>query len=135
MSAGVYNKISVRGAAHPKAFTLVEVLASFVLIAIIIPVAMKGISLSTTVAANSKQQVEAASLAKTMLAEIMASDEWKTGSSSGDFGPDWPNYRWSIEILDWTETTLNQLDLHVFWDAQGRQQSITLTTLISTESN
>jgi len=135
MSAVLCNKISVRGTGNPKAFTLVEVLASFVLMAIIIPVAMKGISLSTRLTAKSKQQVEAASLARTKLAEILTSQEWKTGNASGDFGPDWPSYRWSVEIQDWTQASLNQLDLRVFWYAQGREQSITLTTLVYAESS
>ncbi len=135
MSAIIFNRISVRRTGNLKAFTLIEVLASFVLMAIIIPVAMKGISLSTRLTAKSKQQVEAASLARTKLAEILSSEEWKSGNASGDFGSDWPNYRWSVEINDWIQASLNQLDLHVFWYAQGREQSITLTTLVYTESS
>jgi type II secretory pathway pseudopilin PulG len=92
MSAVVPNKVSVRSTGNRKAFTLIEVLASFVLMAIIIPVAMKGVSLSTRLTAKSKQQVEAASLARTKLAEILASEEWKNGNESGDFGEDWPIY-------------------------------------------
>ena len=111
-----------------------EILATFVLIAIIIPVAMKGISLATAMAARSKRQLEAASLAKTKLAEILATKEWENGDMSGDFGQDFPDYRWAMETQDWTAATaIRQLDLHVLWDAQGRQRSVTLTTLVYTE--
>jgi Tfp pilus assembly protein FimT len=134
MSAVVFNKVSVRSTGNRKAFTLLEVLASFVLMAIIIPVAMKGVSLGTRLTSKSKQQVEAASLARTKLAEILACEEWKNGNSSGDFGKEWPDYRWSMEINSWIQASLSQLDLQVFWFAQGREQSITLTTLVYTES-
>ena len=46
------------------AFTLVEVLATLALIAIVLPVAMNGISLATAAAGVAKQQMEAASLAE-----------------------------------------------------------------------
>ncbi len=130
MSDVLYNRISVRRRGNLKAFTLIEVLASFVLMAIIIPVAMKGVSLSTRLTAKSKQQVEAACLARTKLAEILSSEEWKSGNTSGDFGTDWPNYHWSVEINDWIQASLSQLDLNVYWYAQGREQSLTLTTLV-----
>lgn len=135
MSAVLLNRIFIRGKGNLKAFTLLEVLASFVLIAIIIPVAMKGVSLSTRLTAKSKQQIEAASLARTKLAEILTSEEWKSGNASGDFGPEWPNYHWSVQVNDWIQASLNQLDLQVSWFAQGREQSINLTTLVYAESN
>lgn len=134
MPGVIFNRIYVRRTVNFKAFTLIEVLASFVLIAIIIPVAMKGVSLSTRLTAKSKQQVEAVSLARTKLAEILSSEEWQSGNASGDFGSDWPNYRWSVQINDWIQSSLNQLDLRVFWFAQGREQSVTLTTLVYAES-
>lgn len=135
MLSGAYCKVIPQRADYPNGFTLAEVLATFVLVAIIIPVAMKGISLSTRIAAHSKQQIESASLAKTKLTEILASQEWQSVNSSGDFGPDWPEYRWAVEIQDRTEATLYQLDLHVFWDTQELEQSVTLTSLVYTESN
>ena len=45
-------------------FTLLEILATFVLIAIILPVTMEGISLSTRMAGQSKRKIEAAVLAE-----------------------------------------------------------------------
>lgn len=117
-----------------KGFTLLEVLASFVLIAIIIPVTTKGISLATKVALQSKQKVEAASLARTKLTEIVASGQWKSGNLSGDFGSDWPNYQWTAEIKDWQGETLRQLDLHVVWQRGQTEEFITLSTLVYAES-
>jgi type II secretory pathway pseudopilin PulG len=117
-----------------RGFTLVEILATFVLVAIILPVAMKGISLATTMASLSKERIEAATLAETKLAELLATGEWQNGNLSGDFSPDWPKYRWSAEVQDWQETTLRQLDVRVEWESRGMKRDVQLTTLVYVES-
>ena len=114
-------------------FTFVELLATIVLIAVILPVAMRGIGLCTRLAGQSRKTIEAASLAKTKLTELMAADEWDSGSGTGDFGTDWPGYRWSTEVFNWTDSIVSQVDLTVYWQAQGEEQSVTLTTLAYSE--
>ena len=115
-----------------RAFTLVEVLATLALVAIILPVAMEGISLATTMAGVAKQKMEAASLAETTLAELLATGAWQNGDLSGDFGPEQPQYHWIAEVRDWEGTTLRRMDVHVQWTARGRERSVTLTTLVYT---
>lgn len=116
-------------------FTLVEVLATFVLIAIILPVAMRGISLSTRIASHSKKQIEAVSLAETKLTEFLITEDWQDGDQSGDFGDEWPAYRWNLMIEDWEEEeTTQQLALSVEWSESGLGRSVTLTTIVYTES-
>ena len=116
-------------------FTLVELLATFVLIAIIIPVAMRGISISTRIAGHSKKQIEAVSLAETKLTEFLITEDWLDGDQSGDFGEDWPEYRWNLVIEDWEEEeTTQQLVLSVEWSESGLGRSVTLTTIVYTES-
>ena len=113
-----------------EAFTLVEVLATLALVAIILPVAMKGIAIATAMAGTAKQQMEAASLAETALAEILATEAWQEGELSGDFGTDWPQYRWTARVRDWEETTLRRVDVTVHWTRRGRERSFSLTTLV-----
>ena len=48
-------------------FTLVEVLASLALVAVILPVAMEGVSLAVGAAGLARDRIEAASLAETKL--------------------------------------------------------------------
>ena len=112
-----------------RAFTLVEVLASLALVAIILPVVMKGISLATMMAGTAKHRVEAASLAEAKLAELLATDGWQNGNLAGDFGSDRPDYRWTAEAQDWEGIALQQLDVHVTWTMRGKERSFTLTTL------
>jgi len=113
-----------------KGFTFIELLATVVLIAVIMPVTMGRISLCTSLAGQSRRQIEAATLAKAKLTELVVGRDWETGDKSGDFGKDWPDYRWIAEVAEWTDPTLRRLDLTVFWQSRNRQQSITLSTLV-----
>jgi len=116
-------------------FTFIELLATVVLIAIIMPVAMQCIGLCTRLGGQSRKQIEAASLASTKLTELTASQDWETGEKNGEFGSDWPGYRWTADVSNWTDSTLRQLDLTVSWQSQGRERSITLSTLVYPEDN
>ena len=115
-------------------FTFIELLATVVLIAVIMPVAMGGISLCTSLAGQSRRQIEAATLAKTKLTELVVGRNWETGGKSGDFGKDWPDYRWTAEVAEWTDPTVRRLDLTVFWQSRNRPRSITLSTLVYPET-
>ena len=112
-------------------FTLLEILATFVLMAIILPAAMKGISLSSKMAGHSKKMVEAAALAETKLTEIIINKDWTGGEQDGDFEDEWPDYSWSLTVEDWEkEESMQQVDLSVFWNTSGIERSVTLTTVV-----
>jgi len=118
---------------HRRGFTLVEVLATLMLVAIVLPVVMKGASLATGAASTAKRRNEAAGLAEEKLAEFIATNQWQTSSLSGDFGSDWPGYRWQATVQSWPQDTsgagLQEVDLQVFWTARSRQESLTISTL------
>lgn len=116
-------------------FTFIELLATVVLIAIIMPVAMHCIALCTRLGGDSRRQIEAASLARAKLTEFTTSQEWESGEKSGEFGTDWPGYRWTADVSNWTDSALRQLDLTVFWQSQGREHSVTLSTLVHPEED
>ncbi len=111
-------------------FTFIELLATVVLIAAIMPVAMQGIALCTRLAGQSRRQIEAANLAKTKLTELVVTRDWESGEQSGDFGTDWPDYEWRAALTEWTDPTMRRLDLTVVWQSTGRQRSITVSTLV-----
>ena len=131
---------------HRRGFTLIEVLAALMLIAIVLPAIMKGIALSSGAATAARRRTEAAGLAEGKLQEIIATNQWQNISSiSGDFGTDWPDYTWQATVTPWTQSatysanssstngtadsTLQQIDLRVTWKARGRDDSLTISTL------
>lgn len=124
----------LRGRGRRPAFTLVEILATLALVAIVLPSVMMGISLALAAADQARHQDEAASLAHTRLSELVATGETQQASLAGDFGDDWPGYRWIAEVADWEDTRLRQLAVTVFWTNRGRERSVTLTTLVYVET-
>jgi len=114
-------------------FTFAELLATMVLIAIIMPVAMQTIALCTRLAGLSRKETEAASLARAKLTELIASQDWQSGSKQGDFGSDWPGYQWTTDIGTWTDSLVSEISLTVRWQSQGLEREVTLGTLAYAE--
>lgn len=116
---------SVRG------FTLIEVLSTLVFVAIVLPLVMQGISLATNAASLARRNLEAAALAEEKLSELVATQEWSSGSLSGDFGEDWPDYKWTAETVS-RDTELMELTIRVTWESRGDERSVSVTTMAFT---
>jgi general secretion pathway protein I len=120
--------------ARPAAFTLVEVLAALLLVAIVVPVVMQGVSLATGAASAAKRRTEAASLAQSKMAELLATRRWQGGALSGRFdaddGHNAGDYGWRAEVTPSTEPYVKELAVRVTWDRNDGEQSVTLTTLV-----
>jgi hypothetical protein len=108
-------------------------LATVVLLAIIMPVAMHSIGLCTRLAGQSRKEVEAASLAKAKLTDLTVTGDWQNGNQRGEFGTDWPGYEWSATLTNWTDSSVRELDLTVSWQSAGRRHELTLSTLMHPE--
>lgn len=113
-------------------FTLVEILATFVLIAIILPVAMHGISLAAKLASQARHRVEAGTLARQTLNDLVLSGDWAEGNREGEVSGDTTAYSWRLDVLDWEEEdAVKQLDLSVAWeDSGGEDNTVVLSTLV-----
>lgn len=115
-----------------RGFTLVEVLATVALIAIVLPVAMYGIQLCMQTASAARRQAEAATLAQSKLQELTAMAAVPTaavGNQSGDFSPDFPDYKWQATTSD-IDTNLEQLDVRVSWVARNQERELTVSTWV-----
>lgn len=113
-----------------RAFTFIEILATLTLLAIVLPAVMSGISLSLSTANLAKQQSQAAALGQSKLMELVTAGQWQHAEQAGDFGQDWPNYRWTMQVSDWDSPALRLLDLTVSWPMRGKTRSLTLSTLV-----
>jgi prepilin-type N-terminal cleavage/methylation domain-containing protein len=114
-------------------FTLVEVLVTMLLIAIVVPSIMAGIAQSTHAATLARARNEVAGLAQAELAQIVASQQWQNGNLQGDFGADWPGYSWQAVVQPWpldtTTQSVQEIDLKVTWIDRNRENSMTVSTL------
>jgi general secretion pathway protein I len=116
-----------------RGFTLIEVLVAMLLIAIVIPAVMRGISTATGMATVTRMRTEAAGLAQSKLGEIIATGDWQNGALSGNFGSDWPDYRWEASTQPWpgdtTGANLTQVDVRVIFNVRGHEQTVTLSSM------
>ena len=97
----------------------------------------QGVSSATAAGSAARHRTEAAGLAQSKLAELTMGTTplWANGAAmSGDFGSDWLAYRWQATVADWANDTqgvgLQQLDVQVFWKERGRDEWVTVSSLV-----
>jgi prepilin-type N-terminal cleavage/methylation domain-containing protein len=114
-------------------FTLVEVLTTVALMAIILPVAMYGLQISLEAGTVARRRAEAATLAQGKLQELAATamGMQSSGGSNegGEFGEEYPGYRWDSTM---TQIDLNmvQLDVRVTWVQRNQERSVGVSTWV-----
>ena len=114
-----------------RGMTLVEVLATIVMVGIVLPAAMEAVSVSMQASDNGRARAEAAGLAEAKLNEIVATGDWQFGNAAGEFGEPWPDYRWGMSVTDWeADATLKEISVRVLWTRRGQDRMVELTTLL-----
>ena len=112
-------------------FTLAEVLAAMLFMAIVLPAVVEGMALASRAGVAAQRGREAAQLADKTLAERVVSGDWQQGDQEGDFEPDYPGYTWKLITDDWTEDAMSVLTVEVTFTVQGRESTVRLSTLVS----
>jgi hypothetical protein len=105
-----------------------------VLLAIILPVAMKGISLAMAAAATARRTAEASALAESKLNELVTDGTWAAGQLAGDFSPDAPNYQWQC-VTATRDYGLTEVGIRVTWLDRGQPRQMLIATLASQSTN
>jgi len=112
------------------AFTFVEVLAALTFLAILIPAIVSGLSLANRASVMSERSAIAGQLAENKLNELIVTTNWTQAESSGDFGDDYPGYRWQLAQDQWDQDGgMTNLVLDVFYTVQGHEHSVRVATL------
>jgi type II secretory pathway pseudopilin PulG len=126
----------MRGAANHShligAFTLVEVLACLTFLGILIPVVVSALLTANRAGAVAERSEIAAQLGDNRLSELMLNNEWSSASQRGDFGTDFPGYRWELTKADWGSGAMTELTLNVIFPVQGIEHHVQLATLANT---
>ena len=125
----------LQAAGRSDAFTFVEVFAALVFLAILVPAIVEGLSIANRASVVAERGSVAGELAENKLNEMLAGQAWASGTAtSGDFGTDWPGYRWELSQTTWDQDNVNpmtELSMEVFFPVQGKERSCKLTTLVS----
>ena len=118
-----------------RGFSLLEVIAAIMLLAIAFGALMKVAGASVSLTRNAAEHSEAAMYARSLLDSAFVGEPVRPGSSSGRFNP---QYRWQLDVTPWNQAgaaaadaslRLYQLDLAVSWGPAAHPRSAHFRTL------
>ena len=113
-----------------RGFTLVEVLASLLLMAIVIPVAMEGMSVASRVGILGQRKAAAMRVAERVLNELMVEQQTQQNSSTGSAVDGDTVYPWTMRVENWSEDAMQQMTVTVIFTVQGNNYEVSVTTLL-----
>lgn len=116
--------------ARTEGFTLAEVLAALVFLAVVIPVAVEGLRVASRAGVVSQRKAVAARIADRMLNDWIIAGASSAGSPRGTVEEDGTPYQWSLRSELWTEAAMRLVTVEVLYDVQGQEFDLRLATLV-----
>lgn len=131
------------------AFTLAEVLAALAFMAIVIPVAVRGMQIANRAGIVAQRKAMAARIGERLLNEIVVARQWN-GATAGTSQAGPYQFRWSMKNMPWTQAStagvtstgimginqnvvngsnIHELSVDVTFNVQGQDYSVHLATL------
>jgi hypothetical protein len=118
-----------------RAFTFAEILAAMFFLAMVIPVAMKGITIASKAGTVASRKATATQLGDALLNEMAITDEWRGGSNSGTFEAPNEGFSWEIESSAWEQPGMTELTVRVRFMVRDLEDEVLLTTLVPEEED
>ena len=130
MASDVKVSAKRRGASrHIDAFTLAEVLAAMLFLAIVIPAAVEAMHVASLAGEVAARKGAAARVADRILNESIVTTNWNGAAQSGTASEGALNFQWTLTAQNWPQTSLEVLTAQVTFQAQGKSYSVALSTL------
>ena len=111
-------------------FTLAEVLAALMFMAIVIPVAMQGLSIASRAGAVAERKREAVRVAERVLNETLVTTNLNLSAQSGAVREMDREYQWKLRSDRWSQSTMQLLTVEVTFPVQGKDYAVQLSTLV-----
>jgi len=114
------------------AFTLIEVLAAMLMMAIIVPVALEGMSVVSRAAVLGQHKAAAMRVAERVLDEqlaVIAQGQPIPATGSGTESDGDTAYPWTMQTENWSQDSMTQMTVHITFVVQGNSYEMTLSTL------
>lgn len=124
---------------HASAFTLAEVLAALLFMAIVIPVAVEALHVASLAGEVAARKSGAARIADRILNESIVTTNWSGSVQNGSVTEGAVEYRWTLTPQNWSQglmqDTMQLLTAEVKFSAQGKDYSVKLSTLADAPFN
>jgi type II secretory pathway pseudopilin PulG len=115
-------------------FTLVEVLAALLFLAIVIPTAVEALHMATLSGEVAVRKSAAARVADRVLNESIVMTNWNSGTQSGTVTEGAQNFNWTLTSQTWPQDSMQLLTAEVKYSAQGKDYSVKLSTLANPQT-
>ena len=120
---------------HTSAFTLAEVLAALLFLAIVIPTAVEALHVASLAGEVAARKSAAARVADRVLNESLVTTNWSSGMQNGTVTEGILDFKWKLTSQNWTgdpaqrAQSMQLLTAEVTYSAQGKDYSVKLSTL------
>src|SRR6185295_11362306 len=112
-------------------FTLAEVLAALLFMAIVIPVAMQGLHIASRAGSVAERKAVGSRLAERKLNELIVTGQWQSSAQRGTISEGLQNYSWSLQAEPWAEDgAMKLVTVHVSVPVQGQDYDVHVSTLV-----
>jgi prepilin-type N-terminal cleavage/methylation domain-containing protein len=114
-----------------RGFTLAEVLAALLMMAIIIPVAMEGMSVASRIGVLGQRKAAAMRVAERVLNEQIVENQTQQSSANGTALDGDTRYPWTMRTQPWSEDAMLELIVTVTFVVQGNEYDVSTSTLLA----
>ena len=111
-------------------FTLAEVLAALLFLAIVIPAAIEAMHIASRAGTVAARKGAAARVAARILNESLVTTNWSNGTQSGTAGEGTQEFRWTLSSRSWSVDALQLVTVEVKYSVQAQDYSVQLSTLV-----
>jgi len=131
------RRVAKKRAARSAGFTLAEVMAALLFLAIVIPTAVEVLHIASLAGEVAARKSEAARVADRILSESVVTTNWSGAMQSGTVAEGILAFRWTLTSRLWSQNPLPQaqsapmelLTAEVEYSAQGKDYSVKSSTL------
>jgi type II secretory pathway pseudopilin PulG len=117
------------------AFTLAEVLAALLFMAIVIPAAIEGLRVASLAGQVGQRKATAARIAERVLNELRVTGQLSSAYATGAIQEGLQSYQWTMRTQNWPVDTLRQVTVRVTFPVQGRDYEVQLSTLVDSPAS
>ena len=115
-------------------FTLAEVLAALLFLALVIPAAVEVLRVSTLAGEVAARKSAAARVADRILNNSLVMTNWSNGSQSGTTAEGVQEFRWTLTSQNWPQDSMRLLTAEVTFNAQNHEYSVKMCTLANAQT-
>jgi hypothetical protein len=114
-------------------FTLAEVLAALLFLALVIPAAVEVLHVASLAGEVSVRKSAAARVADRILNESLVLTNWSSGTQSGSITEGAQEFRWTLSSQNWPQDAMQMLTAEVKFSAQNHDYSVKMSTLANVQ--